>query len=56
MTALVNYSRGLATDDATVRDEARAKIDSVNGELADLVATATQGRLDPSGAGGADHA
>src|SRR3954447_5893521 len=39
VTALVNYSRGLATDDARVRDDARAKLDSVNGELADLVAT-----------------
>jgi sortase (surface protein transpeptidase) len=50
VTALVNYSRGLATDDARVRDEALAKLDSVNGELADLVATGSQGRLDPAAA------
>ncbi len=46
VTALVNYSRGLATNDAAVRDEARARLDALNGEIADVVATATQGRLD----------
>ena len=50
VTALVNYSRGLATNDAAVRDDARARLDSVNGEIADLVATASQGRLDPAAA------
>jgi Sortase domain len=46
VTALVNYSRGLATNDAAVRDEARARLDALNGEIADVLATATQGRLD----------
>ena len=46
VTALVNYSRGLATNDAAVRDEARARLDALNTEIADVVATATQGRLD----------
>ena len=46
VTALVNYSRGLATNDAAVRDEARARLDALNGEIADVIATATQGRLD----------
>src|SRR5918994_100584 len=50
VTALVNYSRGLATDDARGRDEALAKLDSMNGELADLVATGSQGRLDRAAA------
>ena len=46
VTALVNYSRGLATNDAAVRDEARARLDALNTEIADVVATSTQGRLD----------
>src|SRR5690242_2037273 len=46
VTALVNYSRGLATNDAAVRDEARARLAALNTEIADVVATPTQGRLD----------
>jgi hypothetical protein len=46
VTALFNYSRGLATDDAAVRDEARNSLVGLNAELADLFATASQGRLD----------
>ena len=57
VTALFNYSRGLATDDAAVRDEARAKLVGFETEIADFFAAASQGRLDPRGGpGGGDHA
>jgi hypothetical protein len=45
VTALFNYSRGLATDDAAARDDARAKLVSFETGLADFFSSASQGRL-----------
>jgi sortase (surface protein transpeptidase) len=46
VTALFNYSRGLAINDTALRDEARAKVVGFENDLADLFAGASQGRLD----------
>ena len=57
VTALVNYSRGLATNDAAVRDEARARLDALNGEIADVARHGHAGAAGPrDGAEGAGHA
>lgn len=45
VTELFNYSRGLAADDAAIRDEARAELIEYEGELADYFSAASQGRL-----------
>jgi hypothetical protein len=45
VTALFNYSRGLATNDAAVRDDAKAHLVTFENGLADLLASASQGRL-----------
>ena len=45
VTSLFNYSRGLATDDAAVRDEARTALDRFRTDGAEFVAEASQGRL-----------
>ena len=45
VTSLFNYSRGLATNDAAVRDEARAALDRFRTDGAEFVAEASQGRL-----------
>lgn len=45
VTALFNYSRGLATDDAAARDDARAKLVAFETGLADFFSSASQGRL-----------
>ena len=44
-TALFNYSRGLATKDAAVQDEARAALDKFRDDGAAFVAELSQGRL-----------
>jgi hypothetical protein len=44
VTELFNYSRGLAGNDAAVRDEARAELIEYEGELADYFSAASQGR------------
>ncbi len=46
VTALFTYSRGLATDDAMARDQARAALVSFENDLADFFSSASQGRLD----------
>ena len=45
VTSLFNYSRGLATNDAAVRDEARTALDRFRADGAEFVAEASQGRL-----------
>jgi hypothetical protein len=45
VTALFNYSRGLATNDAAARDDARTKLIAFENELADFFSAASQGRL-----------
>ena len=50
VTALFNYSRGLATGDSAVRDEARAKLTAFDTDLADFFSAASQGRLDQAAA------
>jgi hypothetical protein len=45
VTELFNYSRGLATNDAAVRDDARAELVEYEGELAEFFSSASQGRL-----------
>ena len=45
VTALFNYSRGLATDDAAVRDDARTQLVAFENDLADFFSGASQGRL-----------
>ena len=45
VTSLFNYSRGLATNDAAVRDEARVALDRFRTDGAEFVAEASQGRL-----------
>jgi hypothetical protein len=46
VTALFNYSRGLATQDTAVRDEARAALNAFTTDAADFFAAASRGRLD----------
>ena len=46
VTALFNYSRGLATQDTAVRDEAWAALNAFSTDAADFFAAASQGRLD----------
>jgi Sortase domain len=46
VTALFNYSRGLATGDTAVRDEARTTLIRLETEIADFFSGASQGRLD----------
>jgi len=53
VTALFNYSRGLATDDAAVRDDAKAKLATFETGLADFFSSASQGRLPQGTARGA---
>ncbi len=53
VTALFGYSRGLATGDAAVRDEARVALDGASDGLATLVADASGGRLTAEAAGAA---
>ncbi len=45
VTAFFNYARGVATDDAGVRDEARAQLVTFENGLGDFFSTASQGRL-----------
>jgi hypothetical protein len=45
VTALFNYSRGLATNDAAVRDDANAQLVTFENRLADFFSSASQGRL-----------
>ena len=45
VTALFAYSRGLVTDDAAARDDARAKLVAFENQLADFFSSASQGRL-----------
>jgi hypothetical protein len=45
VTELFNYSRGLAINDAAVRDEAREELIEYEGELADYFSSASKGRL-----------
>jgi hypothetical protein len=45
VTALFNYSRGLATNDTAVRDDAKAKLVAFENGLADFFSSASQGRL-----------
>ena len=45
VTALFNYSRGLATDDAAARDDAKAQLVAFENGLADFFSSASQGRL-----------
>ena len=45
VTALFNYSRGLATDDTAVRDDAQAQLVAFENGLADFFSSASQGRL-----------
>ena len=45
VTALFNYSRGLATDDAAARDDAKAQLVAFENGLADFFSSAAQGRL-----------
>ena len=45
VTALFNYSRGLATNDAAVRDDAKAQLVTFENGLADFFSSASQGRL-----------
>jgi hypothetical protein len=45
VTALFNYSRGLATNDAKVRDEAKVALTQFEKDLAALFSAASQGRL-----------
>jgi hypothetical protein len=45
VTALFNYSRGLATNDTGVRDDAKAQLVDFENKLADFFASASQGRL-----------
>jgi hypothetical protein len=44
-TALFNYSRGLATNDAEVQADAKAKLSAFENDLADFFSSASQGRL-----------
>ncbi len=53
VTALFNYSRALATDDAAARDDARTKLVAFETELADFFSSAAQGRLPQESARGA---
>ena len=46
VAALFNYSRGLATGDTAVRDEARTTLIRLETEIADFFSGASQGRLD----------
>jgi hypothetical protein len=50
VTALFNYSSGLATDDAGTRDRARAELVRFENDLAEFFSSASQGRLDPQAA------
>jgi hypothetical protein len=45
VASLFNYSRGLATNDAAVRDEARTALDRFRADGAEFVAEASSGRL-----------
>jgi hypothetical protein len=45
VTALFNYSRGLATNDAMARDDAKAKLVAFETGLADFFSSASKGRL-----------
>jgi hypothetical protein len=45
VTALFNYSRGLATGDAGVRDDAKTQLVTFENGLADFFSSASQGRL-----------
>ena len=45
VTALFNYSRGLATNDTAVREDAKAQLVGFENELADFFSGASQGRL-----------
>jgi hypothetical protein len=53
VTALFNYSRGLATDDAALRADAKAKLVTFETGLADFFSSASQGRLPQNAARGA---
>ena len=50
VTALFNYSSGLATDDAGTRDQARAALVRFENDLAEFFSSASQGRLNPQAA------
>jgi hypothetical protein len=45
VTALFNYSRGLATNDPAVRDQSKAQLVGFEDRLADFFSSASQGRL-----------
>jgi hypothetical protein len=45
VTALFNYSRGLATDDATVCDESKTALVDFENKIANFFSAASQGRL-----------
>jgi hypothetical protein len=45
VTALFNYSRGVATNDPAVRDQAKAQLVGFEDRLADFFSSASQGRL-----------
>jgi hypothetical protein len=45
VNALFTYSRGLATDDATARDQARTALVMFENDLAEFLSSAAQGRL-----------
>jgi hypothetical protein len=45
VTALFNYSRGLATNDTAVRDDAKTQLVEFENQLADFFSSASQGRL-----------
>jgi hypothetical protein len=53
VTALFNYSRGLATNDTGVRDDAKAQLVDFENKLADFFSSASQGRLSDAAARGA---
>jgi len=46
VAALFNYARGLATEDAAVREDARTKLVGLESNIADFFSDASQGRLD----------
>ena len=56
VAAFFSYSRGLATNDAAARDEARAQLIEYENEVAEFFSAASQGRLPREGARAAAQA
>jgi hypothetical protein len=50
VAALFNYARGVATEDAAVREDARTKLVGLETDIADFFTAASQGRLDRNAA------